>query len=109
MTNGRTIVIKGEISGAEDLTIAGRVEGQVNLAGRVLTLAPGSQVTGSIVAGTVIASGEVDGSITATARLEVRDTAVIAGELSTPSLLVVEGAQVNATVEMPRREQRAVA
>jgi cytoskeletal protein CcmA (bactofilin family) len=89
--NGQTIVIKGEISGSEDLTIAGRVEGQINLGGRVLTLAPGSHVKGSIVAGTVVASGEVEGSISATTRLEVQKTAVIDGDLSAPSLLIAEG------------------
>jgi cytoskeletal protein CcmA (bactofilin family) len=107
--NGQTIVIKGEISGSEDLTIAGRVEGQINLDGRVLTLAPGSHVKGSILAGTVVASGEVDGSISATARLEIRNTAVIDGDLSAPSLLIAEGATVNATIEMPQQARRAVA
>lgn len=108
MSNGQTIVIKGEISGSEDLTIAGRVEGQIKLAGRVLTLAPGSYVKGSIEAGTVVASGEIDGSVTATARLDVKNTAVIDGDLTTPSLVIAEGAQVNANVEMPSA-RRAVA
>jgi cytoskeletal protein CcmA (bactofilin family) len=109
MANGQTIVIKGEISGNEDLTIAGRVEGRVHLAGKVLTLAPGSYVNGDIAAGTVIVSGEVEGSISATARLEVHSTAVIEGELSAPSLRIAEGAHVNATVEMPALERLAVA
>ena len=107
--NGESIVIKGEISGSEDLTIAGRVEGQISLPGRVLTLAPGSHVAGTIVAGTVVASGEVTGGITAMSRLEVRATAVIDGELSAPSLLIADGAQVNATVDMPILDRRAVA
>jgi cytoskeletal protein CcmA (bactofilin family) len=109
MTNGQTIVIKGEVSGNEDLTIAGRVEGRINLGGRVLTLAPGSRVTGDIVAGTVVVSGEVEGSIAATARLEIRNTAVVDGEISSPSLLIADGALVNATIEMPEAERRAVA
>ena len=109
MTQGQTIVIKGEISGSEDLTIAGRVEGQINLAGRVLTLAPGSHVKGTIAAGTVVVSGEVKGSIAATARVEIRDTAVVDGDLTTPRLLIADGANVNATVEMPVGDRRAVA
>ena len=109
MTHGQTIVIKGEISGSEDLTIAGRLEGQINLAGRVLTLAAGSHVKGTIVAGTVLVSGSVEGSITATARLEIRNTAVVDGDLNAPSLVVADGAKVNATVEMPAGDRRAVA
>ena len=107
--NGQTIVIKGEISGSEDLTIAGRVEGQINLKGRVLTLAPGSHVKGDITAGTVVVSGDVDGSISATARVEVRETALVEGTVVTPRLLIADGAQVNATIEMPAAERRAVA
>lgn len=106
---GETIVIKGEISGNEDLTITGRVEGQITLGGRVLTLAAGSHVKGSVLAGTVIVSGTVDGSVTATSRLEVRNTAVIDGELSAPALFVADGAQVNGIVDMTERQRRAVA
>jgi cytoskeletal protein CcmA (bactofilin family) len=109
MANGQTIVIKGEISGSEDLVIAGSVEGQIHLAGRVLTLAPGAQVKGNIVAGTVVVSGEVAGSITATVRLEVQPAAVIDGDITAPSLLIAEGALVNATIEMPLAAERAVA
>ena len=106
MTNGQSIVIKGEISGAEDLVIAGKVEGKIKLDGCVLTLAPGSQVIGEITAGTVIVSGTVHGSLVAAKRLEARSTAVIDGDLSTPVLIVAEGAQISAMVEMPTRENR---
>lgn len=107
--SGQTIVIKGEISGNEDLTIAGRVEGKITLAGRVLTLAHGSHVTGHVTAGTVVASGEFEGSLSATARLEIGSTAVVSGDIDTPSLFIADGAQVNAEVEMPVGGKRAAA
>lgn len=106
MNNGQSIVIKGEVSGAEDLVIAGRVEGKIRLDGCALTLAPGSQVVGEIEAGTIIVSGTIDGSVVASKRLEARATALIEGDISTPVLLVAEGAQISATVEMPARENR---
>ena len=74
--NGQSIVIKGEISGAEDLVIAGRVEGKIKLDGCVLTLAPGSQVIGDVSAGTLIVSGQIEGEDIGTAqqqRLEKPD------------------------------------
>ena len=104
--DGQSIVIKGEISGAEDLVIAGRVEGKINLNGCVLTLAPGSEVIGEVSAGTLIVSGKVDGTLLATKRLEARATAVIEGDLTTPVLLVVEGANVCAQIDMPARERK---
>jgi cytoskeletal protein CcmA (bactofilin family) len=104
--NGQSIVIKGEISGAEDLVIAGRVEGKINLDGCTLTLAAGSQVIGEVSAGTLIVSGKIEGVLLASKRLEARATAVIEGELTTPVLLVAEGATVCAQVDMPARERK---
>jgi cytoskeletal protein CcmA (bactofilin family) len=109
MMQGQTIVIKGEITSGEDLTVAGKVEGKITIAGRTLMLAPGSCVNGSIAAGTVLAAGDVEGSISATARLEIRETATIAGDLDTPCLVIADGAQVNVVVEMAAGDRRAVA
>jgi cytoskeletal protein CcmA (bactofilin family) len=103
MMNGETIVIKGDISASEDLDIAGLVEGSIAVEGRVLTLAAGSRVVGTIAASSVIVSGTVEGRIDAGARLEVRNTAIIDGDLSTPALLVADGAKLKATIQMPAR------
>ena len=106
MINGQSIVIKGDISGGEDLLIAGRVEGSITLAGRALTLAAGSQVVGVVSASAVTLSGHVDGSVEATERLEIKNTAVIEGDLSTPKLVVADGARLKATIDMPGRGEK---
>jgi cytoskeletal protein CcmA (bactofilin family) len=106
MINGQSIVIKGDISGSEDLVIAGRVEGSITLEGRILTLAAGSQVAGIVSAVAVIVSGTVEGSVEATERLEIKDTAVIEGDLGAPKLVVADGARLKATVDMPGRASR---
>jgi cytoskeletal protein CcmA (bactofilin family) len=104
MSNGQSIVIKGDISGGEDLVIAGRVEGSITLNGRVLTLAAGSHVVGEIEAGTVVVSGKLEGKVSAKERLDVKSTAVVNGTLSTTSLIVADGSQITAKVEMPKRD-----
>lgn len=106
MSNGQSIVIKGDISGGEDLVIAGRVEGSITLNGRVLTLAAGSHVVGDIEAGTVIVSGKMDGTIEAKDRLDIKSTADVKGQLSTAKLIVADGSQMNAKVDMPQRKAR---
>ncbi len=103
MSNGQSIVIKGDISGGEDLVIAGRVEGSITLNGRVLTLAAGSHVVGEIEAGTVVVSGKVNGKVEATDRLDIESTAEVDGTLSTSRLIVADGSQITAKVEMPAR------
>jgi cytoskeletal protein CcmA (bactofilin family) len=104
MSNGQSIVIKGDISGKEDLVIAGRVEGSISLSGRVLTLAQGAHVVGEVEAGTVIVSGTVEGNVEAEDRLEIKATAVIDGTLTTSRLIVAEGSQITAKVEMPKKD-----
>ena len=103
MSNGQSIVIKGDISGSEDLVIAGRVEGSITLDGRVLTLAQGSHVVGEITAGTVVVSGTVEGTIDAEQRLDIKSTAVVDGKLSTSKLIVADGSTLTTEVEMPTR------
>jgi cytoskeletal protein CcmA (bactofilin family) len=102
--NGQSIVIKGDITGSEDLVIAGRVEGSITLDGRVLTLAQGSHVVGDIAAGTVVVSGTMEGTVEAEDRLEVKSTAVVNGKLSTARLIVADGSRLTTKVEMPNRE-----
>ena len=104
MSSGQSIVIKGDISGGEDLVIAGRVEGSITLNGRVLTLADGSHVVGEVKAGTVVVSGKVEGKVEAKDRLDIKNTAVVDGTLSTARLVVADGSQITAKVQMPARE-----
>jgi cytoskeletal protein CcmA (bactofilin family) len=104
MSNGQSIVIKGDISGGEDLVIAGRVEGSITLNGRVLTLAAGSHVVGEIDAGTVVVSGQLEGKVAAKERLDIKSTAVVTGTLSTARLIVADGSQITAKVEMGKRD-----
>jgi cytoskeletal protein CcmA (bactofilin family) len=106
MSNGQSIVIKGDITGSEDLVIAGRVEGSITLNGRVLTLAEGSHMVGDVSAGTVIVSGQIDGTIDAKTRLDIKSTAVVRGKLSTARLVVADGSVLNAQVEMPAPRPR---
>ena len=106
MIDGRTIVIKGDIWGGEELVIAGRVEGSITLEGQTLTLTPDSHVTGKVIAASVIVAGSLDGRVEAGERVEIRNTAVVHGELSTPTLVVVDGAVLGATVDMPEGSRR---
>ncbi len=104
MANGASIRIKGEIAAAENLVIAGRVEGRVRVDAGILTLAPGSQVVGDVTAPTAVVNGRVDGNVAATELLDVRATAVVKGDLKTPALTVAEGAELTGHVDMPERK-----
>jgi cytoskeletal protein CcmA (bactofilin family) len=101
MSIGASVVIKGDITGSEDLMILGRVEGDIHLRAGTLTLAPGSHVVGDVTVPVVVINGQVEGTVAAVERIDIRPTGIVKGDVATRSLVVCDGATVNGRVEMP--------
>ena len=99
---GTTIVIKGEMTAAEDVTIAGKVEGSIKIDGHALTVAQGANVLADVHAADVIVSGQLFGTITADNRIHLRATAEVEGEMSAPAMTVADGAVVTGRAETTR-------
>ena len=95
---GPTISIKGEVSSQEPLTIAGHVNGSVEVVGHALTIVEGGQATATLLASTILVSGAVQGSLRASERIVVSETAVIEGDLVAPVLSMADGAQVQGRI-----------
>jgi cytoskeletal protein CcmA (bactofilin family) len=91
---GASIVITGNLTSSEDMTIAGRVEGDVAVRQHAVVVAPGARVRGNIVARAVVVHGEVQGTITADRRVEVGETGSVDGDIVTPRMAVAEGASL---------------
>jgi cytoskeletal protein CcmA (bactofilin family) len=106
---GASISIKGEISAAEDLIIAGRVDGSVHAAGHVVSLESGSEVTADVSARGIIVAGTVLGTLSAEERVELRPGADVDGEVATPKLAMSDGAALHGRVQMPQRTKLALA
>ena len=70
---GKSVIIKGELSGSEDLTIEGQVEGKIELRQNVLTIGPNGKIKAQVFAKAVVVQGEVHGNVTATERVDIRD------------------------------------
>lgn len=97
---GKSISVKGDVSGEEDTVIEGRVEGRVELKNHHLTIGPNGDVTGEISAKQCTIVGRVRGNVIATERIEICDSGRIDGDLVSPRLLVQEGAQLNGNISM---------
>ncbi len=97
---GKSVVVKGDLSGDEDLEIEGRVEGQVDLPNHQLTIGAHGRVKAQVEAKTVVIIGHVSGNVIATERCEVQASGVVDGDISAPRLLVQEGAVVNGSIAM---------
>ena len=100
---GPSITITGDITADEPLTIDGRVEGTVSAGGHPVTIEESGRVKGELRADALIVGGHVNGSLTATTRILIQHSAVVDGSLAAPLLNVVEGAQLNAKVEVTGR------
>lgn len=97
---GKSIVVKGELTGNEDVEIDGTVDGDIRLPEHVLTIGPNGKVGGSIHAKTIQILGNVKGDVSASERIEIESSGVVEGDLRSPRLLVQEGAVFNGSIEM---------
>jgi cytoskeletal protein CcmA (bactofilin family) len=97
---GKSITLKGDLSGNEDLVIEGHVEGRVDLPSNELTIGANGSCSAEVHAKNVVVIGKVNGNVTATERIEIQATGLVNGDVSAPKLIVQEGAVVNGSIEM---------
>ena len=97
---GPSVVVKGEISAKEPITIAGRVEGTIDAPGHVVTIEAGAHVTADVAAGSIVVSGTVEGSLVAEDRIALRAGAEVDGDMTAPRLAVEDGASVRGAADI---------
>jgi cytoskeletal protein CcmA (bactofilin family) len=100
---GKSVVIKGELNGSEDLTIEGHVEGTIQLKEHVLTIGPNGRIKAQIFAKSVIVLGEVNGNVTASDKVDIRDNGSVDGDIIAPRVAIAEGAHFRGSVDMQRK------
>lgn len=100
---GKSVVIKGELNGSEDLTIEGHVEGTIQLKEHVLTIGPNGRIKAQVFAKSVIVLGEVTGNVTASDKVDIRDNGSVDGDIVSPRVAIAEGAHFRGTVDMQRK------
>ncbi len=100
---GKSVVIKGELNGSEDLTIEGHVEGTIQLKDNVLTIGPNGRIKAQVFAKAVIVLGEVTGNVTASDKVDIRDNGSVDGDIVSPRVAIAEGAHFRGSVDMQRK------
>src|ERR1700716_1891926 len=100
---GKSVVIKGELNGSEDLTIEGHVEGTIQLRDHVLTIGPNGRIKAQVFAKAVIVLGEVTGNVTASYKVDIRDNGSVDGDIVSPRVAIAEGAHFRGSVDMQRK------
>jgi cytoskeletal protein CcmA (bactofilin family) len=101
MDLGTSVVIKGELSGSEDLTLYGQMEGSITLPDHTLTIGPHAHIKAHISAKAVVIMGAVTGNVTAGETIEIRATGSVTGDIASPRLAIANGGRLLGRVEMP--------
>ena len=105
---GKSVVIKGELSCGEDLYIDGQVEGTIDPKGNCLTIGPSGSVRASVSARAVIVQGKLEGNIRASDRVDLKQSAIVVGDITTQRISIDEGAHLKGSVniqkEAPKKE-----
>ena len=96
---GETIFVKGQLLAAEDIHIAGRVEGDIHLEEHALFIQPTGRLSAGVNAKSVFIQGAVHGDIVAADSIALQDSASVAGKLAAPRIAINEGASFNGKVE----------
>jgi len=89
---GKSVIIRGELSGSEDLYLDGEVEGNISLLEHNLIVGPNGRVRANIIAKDVVVHGKVDGNIQGHDRVELKKSAVLSGDISTQRIVIEDGA-----------------
>lgn len=97
---GQSLFIKGEVSGSEDLTVDGRVEGRIDLKDHNLTIGPNGKVHADVHAKNITIVGEITGNVVADEKVDLTDSGRLVGDIRAPRISVSDGAQFKGSVDM---------
>jgi len=101
---GRALRIEGRIVSEENLTIDGQIEGTIEVGNHSLTIGAGATVKADLTAKSIMVSGTVNGSLTATERIDLRASASVNGDIVTPRLVMDDGAVVKGKVQAGKKK-----
>jgi len=104
---GASLHVKGEITGNEDLTIDGSVEGLVHLEDRKLTIGANARITADVIAREVVVYGNVKGNLRARDRIEIKKDGSVVGDLTTARIMIEDGAYFKGSIEIDKAGEAA--
>lgn len=105
-TIGKSLIIKGEVTGSESLYIDGRVEGAINLPGNRVTVGRNGQIQANINAKEIVVLGKVKGNVTASDRVDIRNEGSLAGDVICQRISIEDGAYFKGSIDIRKANQK---
>ncbi|HKN35994.1 MAG TPA: polymer-forming cytoskeletal protein [Terriglobales bacterium] len=103
---GKSVSVRGELSGSEDLYIDGQVEGAIELHGNRLLVGPNGRIKANVNARSAVIQGKLEGNIRATDRVDLKQSAVVLGDIATQRISIEEGAYFKGGVDIQKEAAR---
>ena len=102
---GKSVQIKGELTGSEDLYLDGSIEGTVDLRDHSLIIGPNGKIKAGITARDLVVHGRVEGNVTATGRVELRKSCTLIGDVSTQRIVIEDGAFFKGAIDIKEKTE----
>jgi cytoskeletal protein CcmA (bactofilin family) len=103
---GKSVIIKGELSGSEDLYLDGEVEGNIDLHNHNLVIGPNGRVRANVSAKDVVIHGKVDGNVTGADKVELKKSALLNGDINTQRIVIEDGAFFKGAIDIRKSETK---
>jgi cytoskeletal protein CcmA (bactofilin family) len=101
---GKSVIIKGELSGSEDLYLDGEVEGNIDLHDHNLVIGPNGRVRANVQAKDVVIHGKVDGNVTGVDKVELKKSATLNGDINTQRIVIEDGAFFKGAIDIRKSD-----
>jgi cytoskeletal protein CcmA (bactofilin family) len=106
---GKSVIIKGTVTGAEELIIDGQVDGRIEWHDQSLTIGPSAEIKAPVLAATITILGTVSGDVTASEKVDIRATGSVEGDIIAPRVVMADGALLRGRVDTPHGKPMAKA
>ena len=103
---GKSVQIRGELTGSEDLYLDGEIEGTIDLRDHSLIIGPNGKIKAGISARDLVVHGRVEGNITATGRVELRKSCTLIGDVKTQRIVIEDGAFFKGAIDIQEKEAK---
>jgi cytoskeletal protein CcmA (bactofilin family) len=103
---GKSVQIKGELTGSEDLYLDGSIEGTIDLRDHSLIIGPNGKIKANITSRDLVVHGKVEGNVTATGRVELRKSCTLIGDVSTQRIVIEDGAFFKGAIDIKEKDAK---
>jgi cytoskeletal protein CcmA (bactofilin family) len=102
---GKSVVIRGELTGNEDLYLDGEIEGNIDLRDHKLVIGPNGKIKATITARDIVVHGRVEGNVSAAERVELKKASTLVGDVSTQRIVIEDGAFFKGSIDIKENRE----